>query len=58
VVTDEKIAGGNQGGGDRRTIQRARQNGVFPIFTLACYLALIMYFKSKGGYKPVQLDSK
>ena len=31
---------------------------LFPIFTLACYLALVMYFKSKGGYRPVKLDSK
>src|ERR1017187_9751084 len=30
---------------------------LFPIFTLACYLALIVYFKSRGGYKPVQLTS-
>ena len=31
---------------------------MFPIFMLACYLALIAYFKTKGGYKPVQLDTK
>jgi MFS family permease len=31
---------------------------LFPIFTLSCYLALIGYFKSKGGYKPVRLDAK
>ncbi len=31
---------------------------LFPIFTLACYLALIVYFKSRGGYRPVRLDSK
>jgi MFS family permease len=31
---------------------------LFPIFTFACYLALIGYFKSRGGYKPVRLDSK
>ena len=31
---------------------------MFPAFMLACYLALIFYFKSKGGYKPVQLDTK
>ena len=31
---------------------------LFPLFTFACYLALIGYFKSKGGYKPVRLDSK
>jgi hypothetical protein len=31
---------------------------VFPAFMLACYLALIFYFKSKGGYKPVQIVAK
>jgi MFS family permease len=30
---------------------------MFPLFTFACYLALIVYFKSRGGYKPVQLTS-
>jgi MFS family permease len=30
----------------------------FPLFMLAGYLALIAYFKTKGGYRPVQLDSK
>jgi hypothetical protein len=28
---------------------------LFPLFGLACYLALIFHFKSRGGYKPVQL---
>jgi hypothetical protein len=28
---------------------------LFPVFIFACYLALILYFKSRGGYKPVQL---
>jgi MFS family permease len=27
----------------------------FPTFMLFCYLALILYFKSKGGYRPVQI---
>ena len=27
----------------------------FPAFMLACYIALILYFKTKGGYKPVEL---
>ena len=31
---------------------------VFPALMLAGYLALIFYFKTKGGYKPVQLNSK
>ena len=30
---------------------------LFPAFTFGCYLALALYFKSKGGYKPVQLKS-
>jgi len=28
---------------------------MFPAFMLVCYIALILYFKSKGGYKPVEL---
>jgi hypothetical protein len=31
---------------------------LFPVFMLACYLALIAWFKSRGGYRPVRLDSK
>src|SRR5450755_3522202 len=30
---------------------------LFPLFGLVCYLGLMLYFKSKGGYKPVQLAS-
>ena len=28
---------------------------MFPAFTFICYLALIAYFRTKGGYKPVAL---
>jgi MFS family permease len=28
---------------------------LFPLFILCCYLALFLYFKTKGGYKPVVL---
>ncbi len=28
---------------------------LFPLFLFACYVILILYFKSRGGYKPVQL---
>jgi MFS family permease len=31
---------------------------LFPVFTFACYVVLMLYFKSRGGYKPVRLDSK
>ena len=30
---------------------------IFPIFMLACYVGMIFYYKSRGGYKPVELDS-
>ena len=30
---------------------------VFPAFMLLCYLGLIAWFKSRGGYKPVSLES-
>jgi MFS family permease len=29
---------------------------IFPVFMLACYLALIFYFKGRGGYKPIELE--
>ena len=28
---------------------------IFPIFMLGCYIALFLYFKQKGGYKPVEI---
>ena len=28
---------------------------LFPVFILGCYLALFLYFKARGGYKPVKL---
>jgi len=28
---------------------------LFPTFMLACYLSLMFYFKSRGGYKPVHI---
>ena len=31
---------------------------MFPAFTFAAYLALLLYFKARGGYQPVQLTQK
>ncbi|HEY2329964.1 MAG TPA: MFS transporter, partial [Verrucomicrobiae bacterium] len=31
---------------------------LFPLFTLACYLAMLAFFKTKGGYRPVQLEKR
>ena len=28
---------------------------LFPLIMLGCYLVLILYFRSKGGYKPIEL---
>jgi len=30
---------------------------LFPAFMLVCYLGLMAYFKSKGGYRPVELST-
>jgi MFS family permease len=30
---------------------------MFPAFMLVCYVALMLYFRSKGGYKPVHLTA-
>ncbi len=47
---------------DQQAISAATTTGQFsalakiallPLFTLGCYLALLFYFKSKGGYRPV-----
>ena len=29
----------------------------FPAFMLVCYILLFLYFKGKGGYKPIELDT-
>ena len=34
-----------------------RDMAIFPTFMLVCYLILIAYFKSKGGYKPIELGA-
>ena len=56
AVTDEKAI---------ETIKTATTTGqfsalgkmaFFPAFMLACYIALILYFKAKGGYKPVEIS--
>ena len=44
------------------TVQGASKRSVFvtiavlPSFMLLCYIGMFMYFKAKGGYKPVDLD--
>ena len=58
TVTDE------QSQADLRTATTVSQfnalgkMALFPVFTFGCYVILMLYFKSRGGYKPVKLDSK
>ena len=45
------------------TVTKAKQGAlatiaIFPAIMLLCYLALLAYFKSRGGYKPVVVDGK
>lgn len=43
-------------------IQEGAQKGTLstvaylPIFMLVCYIGLILYFRSRGGYKPAEID--
>ena len=44
----------------KESIQTGKQGSlasvaIFPVFMLICYIALIFHFKSKGGYKPVEI---
>jgi MFS family permease len=58
TVTDAKSQADLQAATTAGKFSALGKMAMFPLFTFACYLALIGYFKSKGGYKPVQLDSK
>ena len=31
---------------------------IFPLSMLIAYIGIYMYFKSRGGYKPIELDSE
>ena len=44
------------------TVTEAKQGAlanmiVFPLIMLGCYIGLIVYFRGRGGYKPVDLQS-
>jgi MFS transporter, DHA2 family, metal-tetracycline-proton antiporter len=31
------------------------RTAILPAFMLLCYIGIFLYFKSRGGYKPVEL---
>jgi MFS family permease len=55
AVTDEKSKADLQAATTAGKFTALGKMATFPAFTFACYLALMAYFKSRGGYKPVQL---
>ena len=55
AVTDAKAIADLQAATTAGKFSALGKMAMFPAFTFVCYLALIMYFKSKGGYRPVQL---
>ena len=55
AVTDAKAQADLQTATTAGKFSALGKMAMFPTFTFACYLALIFYFKSRGGYKPVQL---
>ena len=66
VAIDPEKQAAVQDDKSKADLQSAETNGkfsalgkmaLFPAFMLVCYLALMAYFKSKGGYKPVELGA-
>jgi hypothetical protein len=41
---------------DRETQGALAKMTMFPAFMLLCYIGLIFYFKSRGGYKPMVIN--
>lgn len=55
TITDEKSLATLKAAEGEGKFTALGRMAIFPAFTFACYLALLMYFKSRGGYKPVVL---
>ena len=58
AVTDEKSLAEIKTATTSAQFAALGKMAFFPAFMLAGYLALIAYFKTRGGYKPVQLVEK
>jgi len=55
AVTDAKSQSDLQAATTAGKFSALGKMAMFPAFTFACYLMLMLYFKSRGGYRPVQL---
>jgi hypothetical protein len=57
TVTDEKSQADLKAATDAAPYSALGKMALVPAFTFACYLVLMVYFKSRGGYRPVQLSN-
>jgi MFS family permease len=55
TITDAKSQADLQAATTSGKFTALGRMAMFPAFTFVCYLVLMLYFKSKGGYKPVAL---
>jgi MFS family permease len=55
AITDEKSLDEIKSAETAGKFSALGKMAMFPFFTFACYLALAAYFKSRGGYKAVQI---
>jgi MFS family permease len=58
TMTDDKSTGELKSAENAGKFSALGKMAMFPAFTFVCYLALLLYFKSRGGYKPVTLQQK
>jgi MFS family permease len=49
---DQKVVADARAGVQQATLQKV---AVFPLLMFACYLGILLYFRSKGGYKPAEV---
>ena len=58
AVTEEKVQAEIKSATTTGQFSALGKMAFFPVFMLVGYLVLLGYFKSRGGYKPVQLEGK
>jgi len=57
AITDDKAISEIKAAETAGKFSALGKMAMFPLFTFICYLVLALYFKSRGGYRPVQLKT-
>lgn len=57
AITDDKSVAEIKSAETTGKFSALGKMAMFPAFTFCCYLALLLYFKARGGYKAVRLES-